>query len=80
MARKAFYSFHYKPDNWRADTSAQHEKLEGNAPCSDNDWGVSDEEGRPCDSVLDQRTVVWKVCCRRAHRKRHSNRSGLTTR
>lgn len=38
MARKVFYSFHYKPDNWRAATVRGIGALEGNAPASDNDW------------------------------------------
>lgn len=38
MARRAFYSFHYKPDNWRASQVRQMGVLEGNSPCSDNDW------------------------------------------
>ena len=38
MARKVFYSFHYKPDNWRASQVRNAGVLEGNRPCSDNDW------------------------------------------
>jgi hypothetical protein len=38
MARKAFYSFHYKPDNWRAAQVRQMGVIEGDAPASDNDW------------------------------------------
>ncbi|MGY0236018.1 TIR domain-containing protein [Longispora urticae] len=38
MARKAFYSFHYVPDNWRAAKVRNSHVLEGNAPVSDNDW------------------------------------------
>jgi antiphage defense system Thoeris ThsB-like protein len=38
MARRAFYSFHYIPDNWRASQVRQMGVIEGNAPCSDNDW------------------------------------------
>ena len=38
MARKVFYSFHYKPDNWRAAQVRQMGAIEGNAPASDNDW------------------------------------------
>ena len=38
MARKAFYSFHYKPDNWRASQIRNMGVLEGNVPVSDNDW------------------------------------------
>ncbi len=38
MARKAFFSFHYKPDNWRASQVRNMGVIEGNPPCSDNDW------------------------------------------
>ena len=38
MARKAFYSFHYKPDNWRAGTVRSIGAIEGNEPVKDNDW------------------------------------------
>ena len=38
MARIAFYSFHYKPDNWRASQVRNIGVVEGNSPVSDNDW------------------------------------------
>jgi hypothetical protein len=38
MARKCFYSFHYKPDNWRVSTVRNIGAIEGNKPASDNDW------------------------------------------
>lgn len=38
MARKCFYSFHYKPDNWRVSTIRNIGTVEGNKPASDNDW------------------------------------------
>lgn len=38
MARKVFFSFHYKPDNWRAAQVRTMGIIEGNAPVSDNDW------------------------------------------
>jgi len=38
MARRVFYSFHYKPDNWRASQVRNIGKVEGNKPASDNDW------------------------------------------
>lgn len=66
MARRAFYSFHYKPDNWRASQVRNIGVVEGNTPVSDNDWeeittgGVTaiqnwiDEQlkGRSCTIVL----------------------------
>lgn len=38
MARRTFYSFHYNPDNWRASQIRNMGVIEGNRPCSDNDW------------------------------------------
>ncbi len=38
MARKVFFSFHYDADNWRASQVRSMGVLEGNEPCSDNDW------------------------------------------
>lgn len=36
--RRVFYSFHYKPDNWRASQVRNIGVIEGNKPASDNDW------------------------------------------
>ncbi len=38
MARRVFYSFHYKPDCWRAAQVRNMGVIEGNTPVSDNDW------------------------------------------
>jgi len=38
MARNCFYSFHYKPDNWRAANVRSIGAIEGNKPATDNDW------------------------------------------
>ena len=38
MARKCFYSFHYKPDNARASQVRNIGVIEGNQPASENDW------------------------------------------
>jgi hypothetical protein len=38
MARKVFYSFHYKPDCWRTAQVRNMGIVEGNQPVSDNDW------------------------------------------
>lgn len=38
MARKCFYSFHYKPDNARASQVRNIGVVEGNKSVSDNDW------------------------------------------
>jgi hypothetical protein len=38
MARKTFFSFHYKPDNWRAAKVRNIGVVEGNQPVTDNAW------------------------------------------
>jgi len=45
MARRVFYSFHYKPDNWRASQVRNMGVIEGNRPCSDNDWESITQSG-----------------------------------
>ena len=36
--RQVFYSFHYKPDSWRASQVRNIGVVEGNRPASDNGW------------------------------------------
>ena len=38
MACRVFYSFHYKPDNWRAGMVRNIDTIEGNRPATDNGW------------------------------------------
>lgn len=45
MARRVFYSFHYKPDNWRAAQVRNMGVVEGNAPVSDNEWETITQGG-----------------------------------
>lgn len=66
MARHAFYSFHYKPDNWRVSMVRNIGTVEGNMPATDNDWEsiksggddairrwiASQMNGRSCTVVL----------------------------
>ncbi len=66
MARKAFFSFHYDPDSWRASQVRNFGVVEGNVPVSDNDWEtitrggekaiqrwIDDQlEGKSCTIVL----------------------------
>ena len=37
MARRSFFSFHYKPDNWRAGQVRNMGMVDGNKPVTDND-------------------------------------------
>lgn len=45
MARRVFFSFHYKPDNWRASQVRNAGVVEGNQPVSDNDWETITKKG-----------------------------------
>jgi len=45
MTRKAFYSFHYVPDNWRASQVRNMGIVEGNQPARDNDWETVTKSG-----------------------------------
>ena len=38
VKRRTFFSFHYKPDNWRASQVRNMGVVEGNQAVSDNDW------------------------------------------
>jgi len=38
MARQVFFSFHYKPDNWRVSQVRNIGVIEGNKPATDNEW------------------------------------------
>ena len=38
VKRRTFFSFHYKPDNWRAAQVRNMGVVEGNPAVSDNDW------------------------------------------
>ena len=63
MARKAFYSFHYVPDNWRAAKVRNIGVVEGNQPASDNDWETVTKGGKAViekwiDGQLNGKSVV----------------------
>lgn len=75
MARKAFFSFEYKPDNWRASQVRNMGALEGNSPVSDNDWETITKGGDPAikkwinDQMSDRSCVVVLVGSTTAGRK-----------
>jgi hypothetical protein len=45
--RRAFYSFHYIPDNWRAAKVREMGVIDGNRPASDNEWEEVKRGGDP---------------------------------
>lgn len=63
MARRAFYSFHYEPDNWRASQVRNMGVIDGDKPASDNDWETIKRGGdaaiqRWIDNQLDGKSVA----------------------
>ncbi len=76
MARKVFYSFHYKPDNWRASQVRNIGVIEGNEPCSDNDWESVTRGGEQAigrwiaEQIKDRTCAVVLVGTATAQRKR----------
>jgi hypothetical protein len=47
MTRKCFYSFQYKPDNWRASTIRNIGAIDGSQTVSDNKWEEVTKGGDP---------------------------------
>ena len=45
MARKVFYSFHYKPDHWRVGQVRNMGVVEGQPLLSDHDWEEVEKDG-----------------------------------
>lgn len=62
MARKVFYSFHYKQDSWRASQVRNAGVVEGNRPASDNDWEEITDAGAPAIRRWIDRQLAGKSC------------------
>lgn len=62
MARKVFYSFHYKPDNWRASQVRNIGVVEGNVPVSDNDWEAITKKGDEAIKKWIDSQLVGRSC------------------
>lgn len=45
MVRRAFYSFHYISDSWRASQVRNMGVVDGNEPATDNDWEAIEKKG-----------------------------------
>lgn len=75
MARRVFYSFHYKKDNWRAATVRNIGVVEGNSPASDNDWETVKKGGDAAikrwiaDQMKNRTCTVVLVGAQTANRK-----------
>ena len=62
MARRAFYSFHYVPDNWRASQVRNMGMVEGDAPVSDNDWETITRGGNAAIEKWIANQLLGKAC------------------
>jgi hypothetical protein len=62
VARKVFFSFHYKGDGWRASQVRNIGALDGNAPCSDNDWEQVKKDGATAIEKWIAKQLVGRSC------------------
>lgn len=62
MARKVFYSFHYKPDSQRASKVRNMGRLEGDRPISPNRWEEVKRSGDPAIRSWIQQQMRGKTC------------------
>lgn len=60
--RRVFFSFHYKPDNWRASQVRNIGKVEGNSPASDNDWETVTKGGDKAIAKWIDEQMYGKSC------------------
>ena len=63
MARKCFYSFHYKPDNGRASQVRNIGAIEANKPASDNDWETVTKGGDDAIKKWIAEQMKGRTCC-----------------
>ncbi len=63
MARKVFFSFHYKPDNWRASQIRNIGVIEGNKPVTDNKWEEVKKGGDKAIQKWIDDNMFSKSCC-----------------
>lgn len=61
--RRVFYSFHYKPDNWRASMVRNMGVVEGNKPASDNDWESITKKGDEAIQNWIDDQMSGRSCC-----------------
>jgi len=62
LARKAFYSFHFVPDNWRAAQVRNAGVIEGNNPISDNDWEEVKRKGDTAIQGWIDNQIIGRSC------------------
>jgi hypothetical protein len=62
MARKVFYSFHYKPDSWRASKVRNIGAIEDNQPASDNAWETITQGGNAAIEKWIKEQMKGRTC------------------
>lgn len=62
MARKVFTSFHYAPDNWRANQIRNMGKLEGNSVVTTNKWEEVTKGGNKAIQDWIDNSIYGKSC------------------
>jgi len=60
--RQVFYSFHYKPDCWRASTIRSIGAIEGNKPAPDNDWETIASSGEEAIKKWISEQMKYRTC------------------
>lgn len=60
--RQVFYSFHYKPDCWRASTIRNIGAIEGNRPAPDNDWEKITDAGDDSIKKWIEEQMKYRSC------------------
>lgn len=63
MARRAFFSFHYRKDGWRVSQVRNIGKLEADGPLSDNDWENLKKKGDAAIKSWIDGQMFGKSCC-----------------
>jgi hypothetical protein len=62
MTRRVFYSFHYANDVWRTSQVRNIGVVEGNSPCSDNDWETVTRGGAAAIARWIDRQFEGRTC------------------
>lgn len=62
MTRKVFYSFHFKPDNWRVSQIRNIGKIEDNKPVSDNKWEEVIRKGDKYIQNWIDENMLYRTC------------------
>jgi Thoeris protein ThsB, TIR-like domain len=62
MARRVFYSFHYKPDSWRVSKIRNIGAIEGNKAATDNDWESVTKGGDPAIEKWINEQMKGRTC------------------